>query len=58
MSSLDNNIAKQDEIIDQSLFAFTRGNVPYGIGQDLNRPNIEEFVNTTQRAGAFRRVSG
>ena len=42
------------EIIDESLFAFIRGKVPYGAFQDLNRPRIEEFVNTTQRAGALK----
>ena len=42
------------EIVDESLFAFTRGKVPYGAFQDLNRPRIEEFVNTTQRAGALK----
>ena len=37
-----------DEIIDESILGL------YGIGRDLNRPNVEEFVNTTQRSGALK----
>ena len=37
-----------DEIVDESILGL------YGIGRDLNRPNIEEFVNTTQRSGALK----
>jgi len=37
-----------DEIVDESILGL------YGIGRDLNRPNVEEFVNTTQRAGALK----
>ena len=37
-----------DEIIDESILGL------YGIGRDLNRPNVEEFVNTTKRAGALK----
>jgi hypothetical protein len=37
-----------DEIVDESIIGL------YGIGKDLNRPNIEEFVNTTQRDGALK----
>ena len=37
-----------DEIVDESILGL------YGIGRDLNRPNVEEFVNTTKRAGALK----
>ena len=36
------------EIVDESILGL------YGIGRDLNRPKIEEFVNTTQRSGALK----
>ena len=37
-----------DEILDESILGL------YGIGRDLNRPNVEEFVNTTKRSGALK----
>ena len=37
-----------DEIVDQSIIGL------YGVGRDLNRPGIEDFVNTTQRSGALK----
>ena len=37
-----------DEIVDESIIGL------YGMGRDLNRPNVEEFVNTTQRSGALK----